>query len=867
MKKISSLIIIAVIAYAGNAFAITNKMNQKILPTRITIPLHDESEMELGDSRVIEVMFFSGNDNLEDDNFQNVTERGIEWITEPEGIVSIDKYGRVETLQEGDVNIKVKSTANPKVFDTKKISVVKNATVNSVPQKQRVDYNGKPAKPLDSLQKFVKKYDLADADVPKKVKDTVLNPVENSEVKQDDVIWEIVNFADGSDGKYITRTDLSKQDTDRDKIQYFIGNRYLPGNGKSPEMILDDGNNGLWVLGDLNETPQISHIEMREINYADKAALMSSITDKYVSRMGLMSEAKWNGNEWISKLDDNDGLWTSMFDAGELMRYAVLKDEGAPSKEISKARASAIKSLKSVLFIANISGRDGVVDARIRHLENTREGDANYAVDEYLKEDAYFALDNYAGSPADSIGAYNDKFSLGVINPEDWTTTEEPATTKRNLKGFVARSFYLPEIEGDPGGGIYFRRNVDDEGGQKVVKEVFRLYDYEEDELPVIKTGNIPIPEILEDVLIFDGKQYRVEDVAYKGDTSTDEIAGHLFLYKVAFDILDDNDPEEKALKELVVETVVNLADHYRNNGYGLCDVTGQATSWGNTTRNYLSSDFTIEDRALGGLVALTTFKLSYYMTDEKKWEEEYLILAESESFRFADLGKRYWEQWMWLIEENLTPDEIEQLTDEERTRLAAYSLNYSDEEMVMLLYYVLFQIEDNEELLEAYKEGLNNWWISMSRSENPLWYYIYQLTYPNESKTDAFGNDLIDTASWALSRIPVDTRRMQAYIDGSRPDVLVDRKVSIDPNKVIAERVANIDVDGADTVLNQKVFPDYKPENIYQIKVLPQDERFMHKYNQSSFKENSSSNPNTMEASTVYTLPYWFGRYHNMLK
>lgn len=41
------------------------------------------------------------------------------------------------------------------------------------------------------------------------------------------------------------------------------------------------------------------------------------------------------------------------------------------------------------------------------------------------------------------------------------------------------------------------------------------------------------------DIVRVNGVQYNKTDLFYKGDTSTDEIIGHIFLYKVAYDILD----------------------------------------------------------------------------------------------------------------------------------------------------------------------------------------------------------------------------------------------------------------------------------------------------------------------------------------
>jgi hypothetical protein len=67
-----------------------------------------------------------------------------------------------------------------------------------------------------------------------------------------------------------------------------------------------------------------------------------------------------------------------------------------------------------------------------------------------------------------------------------------------------------------------------------------------------LNLGNADLPQILKDFLANEegeGKAYNRSDLIYKGDTSTDEVIGHLFIYKIAFDILDETDDFEKALK------------------------------------------------------------------------------------------------------------------------------------------------------------------------------------------------------------------------------------------------------------------------------------------------------------------------------
>ena len=54
---------------------------------------------------------------------------------------------------------------------------------------------------------------------------------------------------------------------------------------------------------------------------------------------------------------------------------------------------------------------------------------------------------------------------------------------------------------------------------------------------------------------------------------------------------------------------------------------------------------------------------------------------------------------------------------------------------------------------------------------------------------------------------------------------------------------------------------------NIYEINPLPQDERNIHKYNRATYVSIDSSNKNSWESATVFTLPYWLGVYHKMIE
>lgn len=53
---------------------------------------------------------------------------------------------------------------------------------------------------------------------------------------------------------------------------------------------------------------------------------------------------------------------------------------------------------------------------------------------------------------------------------------------------------------------------------------------------------------------------------------------------------------------------------------------------------------------------------------------------------------------------------------------------------------------------------------------------------------------------------------------------------------------------------------------NIYEFRVLPADERRIHKFNGATFQNVMGGNARSIEACTLYTLPYWLGVYHEFL-
>lgn len=147
-----------------------------------------------------------------------------------------------------------------------------------------------------------------------------------------------------------------------------------------------------------------------------------------------------------------------------------------------------------------------------------------------MKANRTYSINNYVGSPSDKIGFYgvdagkiingvhyggSYKYSLQPTKIRDWTLSEDPATTKRTLNGFISRTFVIPELDGSNFGGLFFRRNPN--GSHTVLNSANSLYDYNATDHPTLELGDLPLPEILKSNLLINGKQYDVHDMVYKG--------------------------------------------------------------------------------------------------------------------------------------------------------------------------------------------------------------------------------------------------------------------------------------------------------------------------------------------------------------
>ncbi len=836
---------------------------------RIVVP--ENWELLVGDSRTLECVFD-----------EKITDRKLEWSVRPADVASVDKWGRVTALKAGEATVTAKGNG---FEDSVQLSVVTTPTMMKTSTKT-VKYGKEPVGQVGNLQKFVTRYSNGDPNVPGFVTSITNYSSYKTAVTADGAVWQITSYG-------VLRTDKNAP-TEKDVEQRFMGDRYFYSNDTSRvRAILPDGGNGIWTVMDGG----YSHIEMVEMSGTDKAALMSAQTQQNVDRHGMTDSGYNYGGNWGSYESDNDGLWTSMYGGGELMRYAVLRDDpNASAEEVEAAKQAAYRSAEAVLMLYYISMRSGTTEAYIRYQTNENVpgsmddrwlsanalevgGDPSFMVPQkspsQLYKESALSLSLFG-----STKKYRTEGFYYPVSADSWSNPAENPDTEyekqtRLIEGLPVRTYSLSTEGAAPSGNIHWKINGDGTatGVSTKTPESNGYLLNNENLRGVTIDASKQVPERLWNDLL--GSNVTPDMVTYKTDTSADELVGHMFIFKLINDIIAPEDPEIKAI---LVEAVDSLAQHLSDNSYMLCDGTGQPTSWGNFSRTVYCAGTSVAQSPLHALVLLNIFKTAAYITGYQKWEDEYRMAALDPAYEYAEVVSQYKERMMAAIELTVANETVPLLGSvidkleniklmESFHRLV---VNYSDEEMAMLGFYTIFGMETDEELLSIYRSAIDDWWISIKYSQNPLWYYIYQLAYPDKNIKDAYGNNIAELAAWSLSRHPTNTY-MYCASNKNRDDIAeldlsvigIDTDSTLTYNKLTSESLPSVSEEPTIAEIVSYALAALSLD----WDVAPPDERTVYKYNTNSYTLTRWYAPYCMQASTTYTLPYWMGVYHGILE
>jgi hypothetical protein len=232
----------------------------------------------------------------------------------------------------------------------------------------------------------------------------------------------------------------------------------------------------------------------------------------------------------------------------------------------------------------------------------------------------------------------------------------------------------------------------------------------------------------------------------WKGDTSSDEICGHMFGYYFYYELVAD-----ESEKTIVRKHVANIVDHLIANNYTLTDVDGKPTRWGVWGPDQLNrTEEWAPDRYLNAMELLSFLKLAYHITAGEKYQREYLRLIKEEHY-LDNMARMPHQNRAWFI--------------------------YYDVILALYQYPILLGCEKDPELIKFYENHLDAFLANRKADHNPLINFIYSYARKQKAELPVSIDFLIDTpldlVSWPIDH----TKREDVHV--VREPVLEDLQVN----------------------------------------------------------------------------------------
>jgi streptogramin lyase len=181
----------------------------------------------------------------------------------------------------------------------------------------------------------------------------------------------------------------------------------------------------------------------------------------------------------------------------------------------------------------------------------------------------------------------------------------------------------------------------------------------------------------------------------WKGDTSSDEITGHMFGYLFYYDLVADETERQRVSRH-----IQNIIDYIIDGGYVLKDIDGTHTKWGVWSPEKLNNDPDwVPERGINSVEILSYLKLAYHVSGEIRYQNEYLKL---------------------LYERNYASNVRHAKTTNPTWR------THIDDELLALAYPCLLIYEDDPGLRRLYRESLDHWYSAVKTDCSPFFEFIY---------------------------------------------------------------------------------------------------------------------------------------------
>ncbi|MDP8242612.1 MAG: hypothetical protein P9L94_00915 [Candidatus Hinthialibacter antarcticus] len=206
----------------------------------------------------------------------------------------------------------------------------------------------------------------------------------------------------------------------------------------------------------------------------------------------------------------------------------------------------------------------------------------------------------------------------------------------------------------------------------------------------------------------------------WKGDTSSDEIVGHMFVYPLVYDLLAETEAEKAQVRGLVSRIMSHIVD----NGYSLIDVDGKPTRWGVWAPEKLNDDPAWAfERGLNSLQMVSFLSAAYHVTEDAKFRDALQQLLSTHGYANNTINQKI---------------------------TLPYEDNHSDDELAYLPYYTLFQTNPAERYQPIFDASLERAWQHVQQHKSSLWAIITSVCFEPRRMDDA----LWSLREWPLGSI-----------------------------------------------------------------------------------------------------------------
>ncbi len=289
-----------------------------------------------------------------------------------------------------------------------------------------------------------------------------------------------------------------------------------------------------------------------------------------------------------------------------------------------------------------------------------------------------------------------------------------------------------------------------------------------------------------------------------KGDTSSDELDGHYYVWYLYYRYCADN-AEKAKIKAVVKRTTDRIID----GGYNFIGHTGRKTRWGVWGPEFLNDDpFWWEQRPLNSLEILSYLKVAEYITGDKKYTEHYDLLIHKHHYLLNTILFRRGHFGEWQ------------------------NVNHSDDEMAYMNYVLILDLEKDPVRRATLLHSLAGTWEdsphekTLKGERSPLYNFLYGGLTGKACEPDKAIETLQD---WSLDRVQWSVKNSHRF------DVTL------------------------------RVEPGIKPRTELT-RVLPSSERALARWNGNPWSPNGGSDGRGLDDGAAWLLGYWVGVFYGYL-